>query len=185
MSNTDLNALERDVEAARAKFASDLARVRSPETLTRFKDDLLAEARETKDEWVDKGKEAVKDGAERAWTELKERAAANPVAALANGAGLAWRLYQRPPVATLLVGMGLVGLLRTSPSQNGTFPYMGLHDDDPKPYREGAGEAGMGAIADAAKQTVDSLRQSTSAIDELNNVSGSLRNSVSRFKLEA
>jgi methyl-accepting chemotaxis protein WspA len=40
-------------------------------------------------------------------------------------------------------------------------------------------------LTDAAKQTVDSLRQSTSAIEELNNVSGSLRNSVSRFKLEA
>lgn len=40
-------------------------------------------------------------------------------------------------------------------------------------------------LTDAAKQTVDSLRQSTSAIDELSNVSGSLRNSVTRFKLEA
>ena len=40
-------------------------------------------------------------------------------------------------------------------------------------------------LTDAAQQTVDSLRQSTSAIDELNQVSGSLRSGVSRFKLEA
>ena len=40
---------------------------------------------------VDKTKEAAKDGAQRFLTELKERAAANPVAALAIGAGLAWR----------------------------------------------------------------------------------------------
>ena len=73
--------------------------------------------RETKDELVDKTKEAAKDGAQRFLTELKERAAANPVAALAIGAGLAWRLVHRPPVATLLVGMGVVGLLRTSPAR--------------------------------------------------------------------
>ena len=48
MSAADLNALERDVEAARARFADDLARLRSPANHARFKDDLLAEARETK-----------------------------------------------------------------------------------------------------------------------------------------
>ena len=47
MSAADLNALERDVEAARARFADDLARLRSPANLARFKDDLWAEARET------------------------------------------------------------------------------------------------------------------------------------------
>ena len=47
---------------------------------------------------------AAKDGAQRLFTELKDRAAANPVAALAIGAGLAWRLVHRPPIATLLVG---------------------------------------------------------------------------------
>ena len=50
MSDADLNALERDVEQARARFADDLARLRSPSTLARFKDDAWAEARETKDE---------------------------------------------------------------------------------------------------------------------------------------
>jgi hypothetical protein len=49
MTAADLNALERDVEQARARFANDLARLRSPTNLTRFKDDLWAEARETKD----------------------------------------------------------------------------------------------------------------------------------------
>src|SRR4029450_11206847 len=62
MSQSDLNALERDVEKARARFAKDLARLRSPVNLARFKDDLWAEARETKDEWVEKTKEAAKDG---------------------------------------------------------------------------------------------------------------------------
>src|SRR5258708_7252409 len=91
MSDAKLNALERDVEQARARFADDLARLRSPSTLARFKDDAWAEARDTKDELVGKTKEAAKDGAQRLFTELQERAAANPVAALAIGAGFAGR----------------------------------------------------------------------------------------------
>jgi hypothetical protein len=71
----DLNALQRDVEQARARFANDLARLRSPTNFARFKDDLWAEARETKDELVGKSKEAAKDTAQRMVTELKERAA--------------------------------------------------------------------------------------------------------------
>ena len=158
MSDADLNALERDVEQARARFADDLARLRSPSTLARFKDDAWAEARETKDELVGKTKEAAKDGAQRLFTELKERAAANPVAALAIGAGLAWRLVHRPPIATLLVGMGVVGLLRTSPARK-SEPYMGLHDEDPRLlHRYGAREPGLaaraGELADVVKDKV-------------------------------
>jgi methyl-accepting chemotaxis protein WspA len=40
-------------------------------------------------------------------------------------------------------------------------------------------------LTEAAQQTVESLRQSTIAIDELNQVSTTLRSSVSRVKLEA
>jgi len=40
-------------------------------------------------------------------------------------------------------------------------------------------------LTGAAQQTVESLRQSTFAIDELNQVSGNLRSSVYRFKVEA
>ena len=147
--------IERNVERARARFANDLARLRSPVNLARFKDDLWAEARETKDELVEKTKEAAKDGAQRVLTQLTERVAANPAAALAIGAGLAWRLFHRPPIATLLVGMGLVGLLRTSPSQHSSQPYMGLHDEDPKPrYRNDAGDASLATFADLAKEKV-------------------------------
>ena len=151
---SDLNALERDVEQARARFAGDLARLRSPTTVARFKDDAWAQAVETKDELIDKTKDAARDGAQRLFTDLKERAAANPVAALAIGAGLAWRLVHRPPIATLLVGMGVVGLLRTSPARS-SQPYMGLHDEDPR-LRSGHGAndlvARAGELAEAAKE---------------------------------
>jgi hypothetical protein len=139
MSDANLNALERDVEQARARFADDLARLRSPAALARFKDDVWA----AKDELIDTTKEAAKEGAQRFLTELKDRAAANPVAALAIGAGLAWRLVHRPPVATLLVGVGMVGLLRTSP------------DQDPRLRRSDAGLAARaGDLAEAVKEKV-------------------------------
>ena len=58
---SDLNALERDVEQARARFAGDLARLRSPTTVARFKDHAWAQAVETKDELIDKTKDAARD----------------------------------------------------------------------------------------------------------------------------
>ena len=117
MSEAELNVLERDVEQARARFAGDLARLRSPATLSNFQDDLWVRASETKDDLVEKAKEAATDGVQRLVSDLKEKAAANPAAALAIGAGLAWRLVHRPPIASLLVGIGLFSLWRTTPSE--------------------------------------------------------------------
>ena len=154
MSNLD--ALERDVAQARARFADDLARLRSPDNLARFKDDLWAEARETKDELIDKSKAAAKDGAQRMLTDLKERAAANPLAAAAIGAGLAWRLINRPPIATLLIGAGLFGLLRTTPPRRSHEPYMGIYDEDSALRRFGEDDLAQrtAEVASAVKDKV-------------------------------
>ncbi|MCJ8141845.1 methyl-accepting chemotaxis protein [Ancylobacter sp. A5.8] len=43
----------------------------------------------------------------------------------------------------------------------------------------------LGQLSEAAQQTVESLHQSSVAMDELNQVSSGLRNSISRFKLRA
>ena len=153
MSAAELNALERDVEQARARFADDLARLRSPANLSQLKEDLWADVRETKDEVRDKAKDAAQDGAERLVAELKARAAANPLATIAIGAGLAWRLVHRPPIATVLVGLGLIGLARTTPSQRPSEPFMGFLDEDPVPERQG-GASHAEALADAAKEKV-------------------------------
>jgi gas vesicle protein len=132
MSAAELNALEREVELTRARFANDLARLRSPHNIAEFKEDLWAHARETKDGIV---------------ADLKARAAANPAAVAALTAGVAWRLFHRPPVATLLVGLGLVGLLRTSPSQADYATAEDFFDRDHWASR-------ASAFADAAKQKV-------------------------------
>jgi gas vesicle protein len=174
MSAAELNALERDVEQARAKFADDLVRLRSPANLARLKNDLWADVRETKDEVVDKAKDAAQDGAQRLVAELKARAAANPLATIAIGAGLAWRLVHRPPIATVLVGLGLIGLARTTPSQRASQPYMGLIDEDPMQRRGGDLASHAEALADAAKEKVqdwsaragDAIRQTAGEIAE-------------------
>jgi vacuolar-type H+-ATPase subunit H len=154
MSDHELDALERNVTQARARFADDLARLRSPNNLAGFKDDVWTEARETKDELVDKIKAAAKDGARRVLTELKERAAANPLAAAAVAAGLAWRLVHRPPIATLLIGAGLFGLLRTSAPQRSDEPYMGLYDEEAT-LRQKTGD---GDLAQRAADTAGALK---------------------------
>jgi hypothetical protein len=155
MSAAELNALERDVEQARARFADDLARLRSPANFARLKHDLWADVRETKDEVVDKAKDAAQDSVQRLVAELKARATANPLATIAIGAGLAWRLVHRPPIATVLVGLGLIGLARTTPSQRASQPYMGLVDEDPVAQRRSGDLASHAeALADAAKEKV-------------------------------
>jgi gas vesicle protein len=173
MSTAELNVLERDVEQARTRFADDLARLRSPTNLARLKTALWADVRETKDEVVDKAKDAAQDGAQRLVAELKARAAANPLATIAIGAGLAWRLVHRPPIATALVGLGLIGLARTTPSQRASHPYKGLVDEDPVAQRRGGDfPSHAEALAAAAKETVqdwsaqagDAIRQTAGEI---------------------
>jgi hypothetical protein len=140
MSEADLNALEREVELTRAKFAYDLARLRSSLNLAEFKEHLWAHARDTKDGIV---------------ADLKARAAANPAALAAIAAGVAWRLFQRPPIATALVGLGLFSLLRTSPEHTDSETWIDRYAEDPV----GELRSQASALADAAKQKAHELGQ--------------------------
>jgi hypothetical protein len=89
--------------------------LRSTETISAFKADLFAQASETKDQLVGKARATASAGMRDLWSEVKARAAANPAATLALAAGLAWRLMHRPPIASVLVGIGLLSLWRTDP----------------------------------------------------------------------
>jgi hypothetical protein len=111
----DLDVLEHDLQETRARLARGLDRLKSKETLFGFKADLVAQASETKDQLVGKARDSVTAGMRDLWSEMKAKAAANPTAALALGAGLAWRLAQRPPIASALVGIGILSLWRTDP----------------------------------------------------------------------
>jgi len=126
MNEPNLTELERDVEAARLRFASDLSVLRSPTTLSGFgealkqdaietKDALLQTAIETKDELLQTARLTAQSTV-LGWVDaVKARAAANPTAVLLIGAGVAWRLIRHPPIATALVGAGLYSLMRSEP----------------------------------------------------------------------
>jgi hypothetical protein len=120
MSKAELDVLEQQVEIARKRVTDDLVRLRSPDTMSEFKNQLWAQAEKSKDELVQKVTGAASNGAQRALADLKTRVAEHPVATLAIGAGLAWRLARHPPIATLLVGVGLVSLFKTGTSNNGS-----------------------------------------------------------------
>jgi ElaB/YqjD/DUF883 family membrane-anchored ribosome-binding protein len=117
MPQPSLRQLEQEVEAARAKLAGDLATLRSPSTAQEFTESLKQEALDAKDALLDKAKTSIQSSIESMIEDVKARAAANPTAALAIGTGLAWRLLRHPPIATVLVGAGLLSLFRTQPAR--------------------------------------------------------------------
>jgi hypothetical protein len=144
---TSLVELERDVERARAKLTEDLATLRAPETFSEFTDDLKAEALDAKDALLAKAKAKAQSTFQEILDDLKARAAANPTAVFAIGAGIAWRVIQRPPIATALVGVGLYSLFNTAPSRT---PYMDLYDEDRDGLRLGRGGPELGEMLSQA-----------------------------------
>jgi hypothetical protein len=103
----DVRKLEHEVEIARSRLRSDLSVLSSPRTYAAFKEDLKSEANSTVNNLIDG---------------LKARAAANPAAALAIGAGITWRVIERPPIAAL-IGAGLFSLFRTTPVKSSPFQH--------------------------------------------------------------
>jgi len=117
MPQPELDRLEGDVREARRRLKSDLEVLRAPETFSSFKEGVIGEARQSRDDIVANVKEAAANRAERLVADIKERAAANPVAIGAIAAGVAWRILRKPPITTILVGYGLISLWRTRPGQ--------------------------------------------------------------------
>jgi hypothetical protein len=137
---SEVDALERDVEAARARLVNRVAQLKAP-PISGVKDELVADATEYKDEVIDSAKQKVTDAIDGFVSDMKRRAADNPVAVAAIGAGLAWRLWQKPPIATLLVGAGVAALFgRSSVREIDLDPY---DPDRPSGYVPG-GIAGYG-----------------------------------------
>jgi hypothetical protein len=117
MTHAELDRLEGDVQDARQRLKSDLEVLRAPETFSTFKDEVVAEARQSGNDAIANAKAGVTTWSERLITEIKERAAANPIAVAAIAAGIGWRIVRNPPITTMLVGYGLYSLFRTQPGQ--------------------------------------------------------------------
>ena len=122
---TTLDELERDVERARARLSGNLARLRDPATISHAKADLMAQAHDYRHRLVESVGGAANERAQNLGDFLRRRAQDNPAAFAAIGAGLLWRLWQRPPVATLLVGAGLASLM-AGRGEEGRAPAEGL-----------------------------------------------------------
>jgi len=140
-----IDELERDVEQARARVAADIAMLRAPETYEAAKSSLMDKAFGYRDQMRDK---ATGYGDSMVDT-LKAKAAANPLAVAAIGAGIAWRLYKHPPITTVLVGLGLTSLLRTDPNDDSMHP---------RRLMEQASEKAM-ELKDRAAAQVQELRE--------------------------
>lgn len=188
MSEAELIKLERDVIQARARFAGDLAVLRSPDTLADFKDDVQAKAIGIKDDLVAKAKTSVTDTTDGLVADLKGRANANPGAVLAIGAGLAWYLLRKPPITSALVGFGLWSLWRTTPAPEGegfgprTVELAHAARDKVEDLRAQASER-VAHLAEQAAATADqvstSVRRTVHDLqDAAVNAAGSVRDTV-------
>jgi hypothetical protein len=120
MSSTEIESLERDDEEARARLSADLARLSSPRVYSEFKAGVSRDLDQLKQQAIDTTKEVARERATDMLEMVTDRIAANPAAAAAIGAGLAWRLFRHPPISTALVGLGLYGLIRGNGKGNGS-----------------------------------------------------------------
>src|SRR5687767_10975491 len=107
-----LGQLEADVEAARAKLAVDMAVVRSDASRSQFFASAQQDLHHLKDKVVSGASDAAKSKVGDFVNTLKAKAAQNPAAVLAIAAGVGWRIYKSPPIASALVGLGLYSLLK-------------------------------------------------------------------------
>jgi hypothetical protein len=198
MSDASIHQLEREVEAARAKLAGDLATIRSPATYSEFTSELKDGAVDIKDALVDKAKASVQSTFDNLIEDVKARAAANPAAALAIGAGIAWRLLQRPPIATALVGAGLYSLFKTAPTQiNPSGDYLAQAKvrlgeqaaDFAGTVKDRAVEMGEAAAAKAGELASDAVERASTmaenAQDKVAEIAGSVKAGAQQWTSDA
>ena len=92
MARVELDRLEGEVHEARKRVTSDLEVLRAPGTFSSFKEELVAEAQQSGDDAIANAKAAAMSWSERLLREIKERAAANPVAVGAIAAGIGFAI---------------------------------------------------------------------------------------------
>jgi hypothetical protein len=158
MNDAGLSQLEREVEAARARLASDLSTLRSPAAFNEFAEGLKHETLEAKDALIEKAKSSAQSTVQSFVEDLKAKAAANPAAALAIGAGIAWRFIQHPPIATALIGAGLFSLLRTTPVQTNGYDDADYLAHAKERLKEQASDA-AGVVKEQAVEMAGTVRE--------------------------
>jgi hypothetical protein len=136
---------------------------------------MLNEVRHSKDEWLERGTDSLKTAARHVLDEVKDRAAANPIAAVAIGAGLFWHFAKHPPITTLLVGAGVFGLMRTDTR----YPAAGSET-----VRRAAELSGT--MKEALVEKVADLRSGASAaVEQASDIAGTVTEQVGEWADQA
>jgi len=161
MTEPELERLERDVEQARKRLTEDLALLRRPSTLSEFKQDLISRAVRTKDDLIHQTTSAALARAQQFLADIKSRAAANPTAVLAIVAGLAWRLARHPPISSILVGLGIAGLLKVDPTR-GPSPVTVRATELANSASDLAGKV----VEEAQQQSMQARRAATESLEQ-------------------
>lgn len=110
MVDNKLDDLERKIGITRARLKANLAAMGSEYAIDDLKGTIKAEVIGAKDEAIEFAKGSAKEFLENAYRTVKDKAVANPAAAVMIGAGIGWRLWKNPPVAAALAGVGLYSL---------------------------------------------------------------------------
>jgi hypothetical protein len=114
MSEDSIAALEKQIEETRSRIKTRLKTVASPEALSDLGNSIKTEAEEAKDEWVHRARAAGEDYAKSIAQSLKEKAQDNPLAVASIAAGIGWKLWRDPPIASALIGLGAYGLMTST-----------------------------------------------------------------------
>lgn len=174
MSEPSLSFIEAELDETRRRLALDLSRLTSPSTLSALKQDVIEEVWQSRDELVEKTRDAARAASFEALNNLKGRIIANPVAALAIGGGIAWRLFRNPPVSSVLVGIGVMSLMKTEPGRDAVAD---LH-------------ARAGAMADTAVNQISQLslqarEASAEAIDSVSSAAAPIKDRIAELSQSA
>ncbi len=115
-----------------------------------YKNEALQRAEEYKNEVMERARESGRRTVRDTAADLKLRAKNNPAAVALIGAGIGWRLYKHPPIATLLVAAGAAMLINTPGrarrSESGSDRHL---ERETRPQRSMPGQAaGYGSPVD-------------------------------------
>jgi hypothetical protein len=173
----ELEALERDIRATRSRLAANLSVLTSTQAIDQLKSAVKTEAIETTDDLMERAKTSGIDMLRRGLDELKHKAMQNPAAVAALGAGIGWKFWKNPPVATALLGYGLFSLLRgpdRDPVQNAVRDASERLEGAAVDAFDAAAETARGVRDRAASAFEDARQTATSLSDQARDKAASL-----------
>lgn len=161
LPSTEVTTLQAEVAEARTRLGHNLEKLTAPETFAAAKNDVMEQVQGYKQQLLG----GARDSSEGFVDGMRRRAMANPIPVVMIGAGVAWRFYRHPPIATLLVGAGVAMLMRAkTPADPNAYrdPYKERY---PGPYVPG-GVAGYGYPVESSPPGTSPMSRVGAAVSE-------------------